>query len=102
MTEAQIIEISKVLSNSTRLKILKWLKDPEKNFPPQDLGHFRDGACASFIKDKTTLSQPTISSFLSMMEKCGLIILTRHGKWSYFKRNEKLIKEYKQKLEEEY
>ncbi|MTI29966.1 ArsR/SmtB family transcription factor [Xanthovirga aplysinae] len=103
MNEEQIIEISKALGNPTRLRILKWLRDPENNFPPhEDLGHFDDGVCASHIKDKAGLSQSTISSFLSMMEKCNLIILTRHGKWSYFKRNEKVIKEYLNSIELEY
>ncbi len=30
-----IIEVSKALSNETRVNILKWLKDPDANFPPQ-------------------------------------------------------------------
>ena len=29
------IEIFKALSNETRLSIMEWLKEPEKNFPPQ-------------------------------------------------------------------
>ena len=29
------IEIFKALSNDTRLNILGWLREPEKNFPPQ-------------------------------------------------------------------
>ena len=35
------IEIFKALSNETRLSIIEWLKEPEKNFPPQG-GHFDD------------------------------------------------------------
>ncbi|MFV8226465.1 ArsR/SmtB family transcription factor [Christiangramia aquimixticola] len=95
MKQSQIIDISKSLSNPTRLQIFMWLKDPEKNFRPhEDLQHFRDGVCASHIREKTSLSQSTISNFLSMMEKCQILTLTRHGKWSYYKRNEKVIKEY--------
>ena len=30
--DIDMIEISKALSNETRLNILKWLKDPEGNF----------------------------------------------------------------------
>ncbi len=33
--DIDMIEISKALSNETRLNILKWLKSPEENFPPQ-------------------------------------------------------------------
>ena len=32
------IEIFKALSNETRLSIIEWLKEPEKNFPPQGSG----------------------------------------------------------------
>lgn len=90
-----IIEINKVLSNETRLNILKWLKEPEVHFPPhKDLGHFNDGVCVQYIGDKAELSQSTVSHFLTKMQKAGLIIPTRHGKWTYYKRNEQLIKQY--------
>lgn len=89
------LEINKVLSNEARVTILKWLKSPKDHFPPHvDLGHFRDGVCAQYIQVKLKLSQSTVSHYLSMMEKAGLIIPTRHGKWTYYKRNEKTIKEY--------
>ena len=90
-----VIEINKVLSNETRLQILTWLKDPAANFPAhQDLGHFDDGVCVQYIGDKVGLSQSTISHYLSLMQKAGLIIPTRHGKWTYYKRNEKNIQAY--------
>ncbi len=101
MNNSQIVEISKALSNKTRLEILQWLKNPEDNFPPhEDIKHFNDGVCATYIKDKTNLSQSTISHYLSIMEKCELIILTRHGKWSYYKRNEEIIRQYSLTLTE--
>ncbi len=90
-----IIEISKVLSNKTRVNILKWLKNPEDNFPPhKDIDHFDDGVCVGFIKDKAGLSQSTISSYLSLMQNADLIIPTRHGKWTYYRRDEKVIAAY--------
>lgn len=88
-------EIGKCLSNQTRLQILGWLKKPERHFPPHEtLKHFNDGVCVTYIQEKTGLSQSTISTYLTNMERCGLLISTRHGKWSYLKRNEQLIKEY--------
>ena len=101
MDNDKILEINKALSNPTRLDILRWLKDPEANFPPhQELGHFDDGVCGQYIQDKSGLSQPTISHYLSGMHKAGLLITTRHGKWTYFKRNEKMITEYLNSLRE--
>ncbi|WP_421985879.1 ArsR/SmtB family transcription factor [Roseivirga sp.] len=96
-----IIDINKALSNKTRLEILGWLKSPDENFPPHvDLGHFNDGVCVQYIKEKSGLSQSTISHFLSLMQKAGLIIPTRHGKWTYYKRDEVMIKNYVAHLNE--
>jgi len=90
-----IVEISKVLSNQTRVNILIWLKTPADNFPPHiDLGHFNDGVCVQYIQKKVNLSQSTVSHYLSLMEKVELVKPTRHGKWTYYKRNEKIITEY--------
>ncbi len=91
----EITEISKVLSNKTRVAILQWLKDPEGNFPPhKDIDHFDDGVCVGYIQDKTGLSQSTISTYLTSMQNAELVIPTRHGKWTYYRRNEIKIKEY--------
>ncbi|WP_344930336.1 transcriptional regulator [Aquimarina addita] len=99
MDTDKILEINKALANSTRLNILKWLKDPDANFPPHiELGHFNFGVCGQLIQDKSGLSQPTISHFLSTMHKAGLLIPTRHGKWTYFRRNEEVIKKYTKEL----
>lgn len=90
-------EIFVVLSNETRLNILKWLKDPEKYFPPQgdklpndvDL---KGGICVGSIQDKAAISQSTVSNYLSMMQRVGLLQAERHGKWTYYRRNEDTIR----------
>lgn len=95
MNKEKVLVIKKALANSTRLDILQWLKDPDSNFPPHvELGHFDFGVCGQLIQDKSGLSQPTISHYLATMHKAGLLIPTRHGKWTYFKRNEQIIQEY--------
>ena len=95
MNIKQAVEISKCLSNSTRLEILEWLKDPELNFPPNTTNiSNKEGVCVTYIFEKTNLSQSTISIYLSNMEKCGLLEIKRLGKWSYFKRNQATIDEY--------
>ena len=94
-----IVEISKVLANQTRVNILKWLKDPEANFPPhQEIDHFDDGVCVGFIQDKAGLSQSTISTYLNSMQNANLVIPTRHGKWTYYRRNEEVIQAYLEAL----
>ena len=97
-----IVEISKVLSNATRVKILQWLKTPEQHFPPhQEIDHFDDGVCVGYIQDKTGLSQSTISTYLSSMQQADLVIPTRHGKWTYYRRNEPVIQAYVNALQQE-
>jgi|SRR5690606_14970000 len=87
-----IIEISKALSNKTRVQILQWLKNPEKHFPPHtEVNGFEQGVCLVFIKEKSKLSQSTISQYMAQLEKTGLVRATRIGKWTYFKRNEEAI-----------
>ena len=92
------LDIFKALSNETRLSILKWLKEPEKYFPPQGL-HIPDGddfshsVCVGSICEKTNISQSTISHYLDMLQRAGLLESRRFGKWTYYRRNEKNIQE---------
>ena len=85
------LDIFKALSNETRLSILKWLKEPEKYFPPQGL-HIPDGDDFS-NSEKTNISQSTISHYLDMLQRAGLLESRRFGKWTYYRRNEKNIQE---------
>lgn len=97
-----ILEINKVLSNQVRIDILNWLKAPEENFPEQtNVPDFSDGVCVCHIQDKTGLSQSTISHYLTMMHRVNLLIGTRHGKWTYYRRNEMEILKYINTLKNE-
>ena len=57
---------------------MKWLKEPEKYFPPQGL-HIPDGddfsnsVCVGSICEKTNISQSTISHYLDMLQRAGLL-----------------------------
>jgi len=96
-----IVEISKILANQTRVDILNWLKNPENHFPPhQDIDHFDDGVCVGYIQDRAGLSQSTISTYLNAMQNANLLIPTRHGKWTYYKRNEAVIAAFLKQLQE--
>ncbi|AFJ48036.1 ArsR/SmtB family transcription factor [Shimwellia blattae] len=94
-------EILKAISNPTRREILHWLRDPAGNFAgyPHLLDPQQDGVCASFIQDKTALSQPTISSHLSKLQKAGLLTSKKVATWTYYKRNEPLIARFLAELE---
>lgn len=90
------IDIFKALSNETRLNILAWLKEPERNFPPQGLhipegAEFKGGVCVGSICEKAAISQSTISHYLDLLLRAGLLEAKRYGKWTYYRRNEKMI-----------
>lgn len=90
-----LVETSKILSNETRLKILHWLKKPEEHFPFQHVkGNFDDGVCVQYIGEKSGLSLSTISHYLSMLQRVGLVTQSRFGKYTYYKRNEAAITEF--------
>jgi ArsR family transcriptional regulator len=87
------VEIFKALSNKTRLQILEWLKEPEKNFPESEYGVCTPaGICVGSIQHKTGLTQSTVSEYLTMLSRTNLVIATRKGQWTYYKRNEEAIK----------
>jgi ArsR family transcriptional regulator len=87
-----LLEIFKALSNRTRLEILKGLKDPVKNFPPQDEGDVLTvGLCVSSIQEGVGLSQSTVSDYLATLQRAALVEVRRIGQWTYYKRNEATI-----------
>ena len=87
-----LLDTFKALSNRTRLDILKRLKDPVNNFPPQDEGDVHTvGVCVSSIQEGVGLSQSTVSDYLATLQRAGLVEVQRIGQWTYYKRNEKAI-----------
>ena len=86
------VEIFKALSNKARLQILTWLKDPQLHFPDQSEAGFANGVCVGQIQKKAGLTQSTISEYLAMLQRAGLVSSTRVGQWTYYQRNEQTFK----------
>ena len=87
---------SGALSNEKRLAILGWLRDPVEHFPPQTDGDLvKDGVCGLFIAEKLGVSQPTASEHLRMLTEAGLLQSKRIKQWTFYKRDEKRIREIK-------
>ena len=96
MNHTDLLQISKALSNETRLNILRWLKDPYENFPPQgtSLGSpvdLKGGVCVSSIQEKAGVSPSTVSNYLGILLDAGLLLSERYEKWTYYRRNEEAI-----------
>lgn len=88
-------DVFKALANPARLQILAWLKDPENNFPEQP-EPFTTGVCVGQIHKKSGLTQSTVSENLAVMLRADLVISTRKGQWTYYRRNEATFQELSQ------
>jgi len=96
-----MLAVLKALSNETRLNILCWLREPEQmneNLPNAIKEEFPGGVCVGSIQEKSGLVQSVISSYLSSMQKAGLLESRRYGQWTYYRRNEEAISAFLEEL----
>ncbi|MFF7375883.1 ArsR/SmtB family transcription factor [Streptomyces massasporeus] len=86
----ELIEVFKALGNPARLQIMQWLKDPEAHFGAYEPIADRQtvGVCVTHIQAKAGLAQSTVSSYMSTLERAGLVRPTRIGKWTHYRRDE--------------
>jgi ArsR family transcriptional regulator len=86
----------RALASDRRLRILDWLKDPERHFPPQVDGDLRtDGVCAVLLARKLRISQPSLSEHMRILSEAGLVRSRRIKQWTFYRRDEARIKELK-------
>ena len=91
--------VFRALANSNRRRILDWLRDPRKHFPPQIHGDLvKDGVCGLFIARKLCVSHPTASDHLKILAQAGLIRGKRIKQWTFYKRNDPGIRELKEMI----
>ena len=87
------------LANEKRLRILAWLKDPRKHFPPQVDGDLvEDGVCGLLIARKLRVSHPTASEHLKILGAVGLVEGKRIKQWTFYRRNEARISSLKRSV----
>ena len=89
----------RALASDKRLHILEFLKNPRKHFPPQAEGDLvKDGVCGLFIADKLRIAQPTASEHLRVLSHAGLIRSKRIKQWTFYKRDEVAIAQFKRAI----
>jgi DNA-binding transcriptional ArsR family regulator len=91
-----MINALRAVANDKRFLILEWLKDPESHFPPQVEGDLaRDGVCGVLIAQKLGIRQPTLSVHMKVLADAGLVTSKRVKQWTFYRRNERRIRDLK-------
>jgi DNA-binding transcriptional ArsR family regulator len=94
-----MLEVFQALANGSRLQILEWLKDPKANFRPQVDGDLvKDGVCAVLIAVKLGISQSTLSEHMRVLCQAKLVRSKKIKQWTFYKRDERLIKKFTKSL----
>ena len=89
----------RALGNERRLQILEWLKEPTTHFPPQVDGDLeKDGVCGLLIARKLGISQPTLSEHMRVLVHAGLVRAKRIKQWTFYRRDERQIREVKRSI----
>ena len=90
--------ILKALSNPHRLDIILWLKHPEKEFGVQvhtkTLIDFPNSVSVKSIQKRCGVSQSSVSTFMTMLERAGLVESRKIDQYTYYRRNETVIREF--------
>src|ERR1700730_1450551 len=95
-------KVFQALANERRLQILEWLKKPRAHFRPQVDGDLvKDGVCAALIAEKLGISQPTLSEHMRVLSAAGLVQSKRIKPWTFYKRDEQKINEFKKTVKSE-
>jgi DNA-binding transcriptional ArsR family regulator len=90
-----LVEAFKALGNPVRFQIMRWLREPERQFAEYEPIADRRvvGVCVSHIQAKTGLAQSTVSSYMATLERAGLVRSTRVGKWTHYRRDEDRLRQ---------
>ena len=92
------LRILKALSNPHRLDIILWLKRPEQEFGVQvhskTLIDFPNSVSVKSIQKRCGVSQSSISTFMSILENAELVESRKIDQYTYFRRNEKVIRDF--------
>lgn len=93
--DPEVLRALQALSNPMRLQMLSWLREPRRHFTLE--GAIADpdevGVCVTHIQAKAGLAQSTVSAYLAELQRAGLVISTRVGKWTHYRRDEQRIAE---------
>ncbi|MES0808418.1 ArsR family transcriptional regulator [Roseibium sp. SCPC15] len=92
----------RAMASEARMSVLRLLAEPEKHFASQwSADPVEFGVCMTLIAEALGVAQPTASRHLEILKQAGFIIVRKHQKWSYCKRDEAAIRDYLAWLQQE-
>jgi len=92
--DLELLDVLRALDNERRLQILRWLKEPTRNFRPQVDGDLvKDGVCGLLIAEKLGVSQPTVSEHMRLLVRAGLVRPKRIKQWTFYRRDDERLAE---------
>ncbi|WP_234384605.1 ArsR/SmtB family transcription factor [Streptomyces sp. MMG1121] len=76
-----------------RLRMLRWLRAPERRFPTDTAvaAPAEAGVCVSHIRAQAGPAQSTVSACMAGLRRARLVRATRVGKWACYERDEQRI-----------
>lgn len=90
------IEQSKALASDARQAVLRWLAEPEVHFAHQMTGPPEEiGVCVTLLTEKLGMAQPTVSRHLDLLRRAGFVRAEKVGRWSFYRRDEAAITDFK-------
>ncbi len=90
------LEQSKALASDVRLSILSWLAEPDTHFSHQITGKPSEiGVCVTLLTEKLDMAQPTVSRHLELLRRAGFLTVNKIGRWSFFRRDEAAVADFK-------
>jgi DNA-binding transcriptional ArsR family regulator len=94
-SDRDLAEALKALANPARLQLMQWLREPVTSFAEFEPIADREtvGVCVTHLQAKSGLAQSTVSSYMTTLERAGLVTSTRVGKWTHYRRDETRIAE---------
>jgi DNA-binding transcriptional ArsR family regulator len=99
LLDDDVEQVLRALASERRLLILKWLKNPRAHFRTQVDGDLvDDGVCGVLIAEKLGISQPTVSEHLKVLSQAGLLSSKRVKQWTFYKRDEVRISQFKRAI----
>jgi DNA-binding transcriptional ArsR family regulator len=94
-----LLRTLKAIASPVRMEILRYLREPTVEFPPQlDGDPISDGICADFIRERLGIAAATASRHLTLLTDAGLLIATRKKGWTFYRRDNRVIERLAKQL----